>query len=212
VTTILVFHTLQNQRHDFSLSHSDPSQPDLLGLVANLIDDDSLKETDRMTAIVTLDEGKTISEEQFNFDGIGLRMMLDHGVPLHIVMDKFAYMARRADRVAAYSVEHHLKTAAVAATACDIELPILSTFCLMKRSTNYCKLPTRNPSVYKMPKLMEAYLHFAKRPFAIPYSGSHQDVLDYHLEARNAIFRGIRKTEEADLKKGAKPVVPRYDF
>lgn len=211
MTTTLVFHTLQNARHNFALSHSDPSQPDLLGLVAALHDDDAPKvPLEKMTAIITLDEGKGISEESFRMDGIGERMMHEHGVPLHIALDKFADMAKRADRVAAFSVEHHVKTVLAAATITEVEMPTVSMMCLMKKSTIPCKLPTRTAGTYKMPKLVEAYHVYTKQDFVIPYSASAQEILDYHLNARSIVFQGIRKWEDGELKKAAKPVAKNW--
>jgi hypothetical protein len=204
MSKVLVFHTMTCQAWNFNLSHSDPAQPPLLALVAALIDDNG--ELGRMTRIIQLPEGEQISARAYADSGINDDMMREHGVPLCEAIREFAALAELADYVAAYSVDHHASVVLRSARECDIDLPTAAVYCLMREATIPCKIPSRSPNTFKLPKLAEAYAHFAQKELEMPYDGTALEILDWHLRVRNLIYRGIKLHEARELQREAKPL------
>lgn len=191
------------------ISHSDAGQPPLLAFVASLWDEREKMEA--MKFIVQLPDGERISEEQFRYDAIGESMMDEWGVPLPEMVDAIMPMLEQADFISAYAVEHHGFLLRRAIEDCGMEAPIKATHCLMKKSTIPCRIPTRTVGTYKQPKMIEAYLHFAGKPFELPAAGSADAILSYHLNAREVIYLGIKAWDDANLKKAASgPIKPTW--
>jgi DNA polymerase III epsilon subunit-like protein len=176
-----------------------------MGLVAALLDDGG--ELGRMMQLIRIPADRPFTQKAYQDTGITQAMIDRSGVSLDDAMREFALLMGIADWVAAYSVEHHAAVVNNAALQCDVDLPNVALYCLMKKATNVCKLPARTPNTYKMPKFTEAYAHFAGKNFAIPYDGTALEILDCHLRARNLILRGIKLAEQRELRQASKPLV-----
>ena len=112
----------------------------------------------------------------------------------------------KADYLAAYSIDHHFAVLRRSAGQCDIQLPTVALYCLMRKSTNICKLPSRMNNVYKMPKLAEAYEKFAHKELSFPDTQDPAKILDWHLKIRILIHRGINLAEARELSQAARPL------
>jgi hypothetical protein len=205
--TILLFHTLQADKHDFRERHAHPKQPPLLAIAAGLYDDGKLIR--RQLDIVDLGEYPIPSDVAL-FHGIDYNMMCDFGRRRRDVLEEFASISEGVDMAYAFSVDHHAAVLNQAMIAEDVSMIRPPLGCLMRKAVNVCKIPDRRGN-NKFPSLAEAYKHFTKQDLPSPAGRLPTEVLGKHLNIREIIWRGILSHEQGEIDKAASPLGRRVD-
>jgi DNA polymerase III epsilon subunit-like protein len=204
--TILLFHTLQADKHDFRERHAHPKQPPLLAIAAGLYDDGKLLR--RMLRVVDLGE-YPIPTEIAEFHGITYEMMCDDGARRRDVLEEFGSISTGVEMAYAFSVDHHAAVLNQALVAEDMTMIRPPLGCLMRKSVNVCKIPDRRGN-YKFPSLAEAYRFYTGQSLPTSWGNDSAGVLTKHLDIREVIWRGIEAHAQAELDKASAPIRPPF--
>lgn len=86
----------------------------------------------------------------------------EHGVPIATVAEEMAVLLTGAELIVSHAASFHHRVLASLFQDAAMPLPELpERFCTLAQSMPICKLPQRNSSSFKPPKLAEAFRHFA---------------------------------------------------
>jgi DNA polymerase-3 subunit epsilon len=190
---ILVFDTETSGKANFRLPFDHPTQPHLVQLGAQLLDD-SLFVRHQLDMIVR-PEGFTIPVEAANVHGISQEMAEQIGLPLKVVLEAFAVLFNKAHTRVAHNIEFDYLVILAARQRSGVPFnKAQKRFCTMQAMTPICNLPG-NYGKPKWPKLSEAYKHC----LGCELEGAHDALTD--VKACASIYRWLRdqtKVENAN--------------
>lgn len=144
-----------------------PDQPHIVDIACSLFDQD-LQEIERFDAIIN--PGIEVPEDIAAIHGLTTAVVQAEGIQPAEALDKFLGMIARAGLVIGHNVSFDVRMVRILAAR---ELGEKwdnphATFCTMRKSTNYCQIPSakpRHPKDWKWPRLGEAIRHFFDEDF-----------------------------------------------
>lgn len=192
----LIFDTETNGKCDFKLPPSHPSQPRIVQLAAQLIDED-WKIRGELNLIIRPD-GWTIPEEVAKIHGITTAIAMRYGVPIELALEAFfklyafeshedepVYVAHNLDFDSLLIASEKYRLGA-SGDGSQIRRYIQSSgFCTMKAMTPICRLP--GSYGFKWPQLQEAHQHC----FGSGFDGAHDAMAD--VRACGAVYRWLKE-------------------
>lgn len=185
----LVFDTETTGKANFDLPPEHESQPRLVQLGAQLLDEGFVVRAE-MNMIVK-PSGYTIPEGAANVHGIKTELAEQFGYPEDLVLGQFAVLCTKATVLVAHNLQFDglIMGRAFSVNPVPVVLPTTKR-CTMHEMTEVCKLPGRMGN-YKWPSLQEAY---AKATNGGTFEGAHDAMADVRACAR--ILRFLVKGPE----------------
>lgn len=143
--------------------------------VAFILCDENGRNLSEFTSLIAPDNW-TISEGARNVHGLDDALCAQYGVKSRMAFQVFQRLAKMAKHVVAHNLDFDWKVLTMEAAAHDLEMPVFEgKRCTMKTSTELCKLPQKNRSTYKWPKLEEALPILCGRELG---DGAHDAMVD----------------------------------
>jgi DNA polymerase-3 subunit epsilon len=212
VKTIIFFDTETTGLPQFKLPSSDPSQPYITQLAAELCVEETGETLGAMNMLIR-PEGWTIPEDLQALTGITMDRADRFGVPARVALDGFMELWCNADIRCAHNESFDARILRIAIMRCAYwsgeamqtsagEVPFADywkaapAFCTQTNSTHILNLPPTEKMVAKRmkgpksPNLTEAYYHFTGKVL----DGAHNAQVD--IMAAKAIYYGIKTTLE----------------
>lgn len=195
--SILVFDTETSGKCDFKLPPSHPSQPRIVQLGAQLIDED-WKIRGELNLIIRPD-GWTIPDEVVKIHGITTEIAMRYGVSIAMALAAFDRLSEAQDEpvYVAHNLDFDSLLIAVekyrlgaSGDGSLIRRRIQSSgFCTMHAMTSICRLQG-NYGGFKWPQLQEAHQHC----FGSGFDGAHDAMAD--VRACGAVYRWLKERDK----------------
>lgn len=179
----LVFDTETTGLWNFKAPPTDPSQPRLLQLGCQLLDD-KLEVAGEFNMVIKPD-GWTVPDEAAAIHGISTEYANQYGIPVKDALVIFCRLLHMSKRLVAHNFNFDVRVVEGELVRLDVEQAMIfkarPSYCTMLTSTKICNIA--GPRGPKWPKLTEAYRHF----FGEELTGAHDAMVD--VRACSRIFR-----------------------
>lgn len=171
---------------DFSKPADADGQPRLAALAIIQLDADLNQEYSNEFFIKP--DGWTIEPDAARVNGLSIEKLTEDGIPVIDVLKVYADVLDRGYVVVAFNAQFDCKVlrGEMRRAGMDDRFEATPNICVMRASTNVCKIPKAKGGGYKFPKLAEACNHFL-----ISQDADHSAMGD--ARAALAIFRKLRE-------------------
>lgn len=195
---ILIYDTETSGLWRDTLPATDPSQPHLVQLAAELLSEDY----ERQALLVGLvkPDGWTIEPQAQDVHRISTIQATRYGVPLAALVSVFYQLALKATRIVAHNVEfdRHVMTAALFRAAGEVPLDwrkkMNAFYCTQENAAPYCALEGPIPGIPKFPSLEEAHARLVPE---VAFHSRH-DALDDLLATKRVFMRLMEREKNGN--------------
>lgn len=157
-----------------NLGPRDPKQGRVCQLAFILTDENNRNIAEFCSLIAP--DGWAIQMGAQNIHGLTDELCAKYGVKSRTAFQLFQRLADKADIVVAHNLDFDMRMFEMEAAAHDLAMPIFKErYCTMKAATPLCKLPKKQGSGYKWPKLSEALPILCGRELG---DGAHDAMVD----------------------------------
>lgn len=163
---------------DFSKPADAPGQPRLAELGIIIVEEN--KETGHLHEVSRRDflikpEGWEMTPEASSVNGLTTEILLERGVPIHDVLLVYSGLILAGYAIASFNSQFDCKQMRAELRRAGMDDLFEKTFnvCLMRASTDVCRIPKKTGKGYKFPKLSEACAFFKIEPEPTPHRAIH---------------------------------------
>lgn len=158
-----IFDTETSDKFDFSKPADDPCQGRLASLAAFVLNED--RRIIGAESWYVKPDGWTLSEEAASVNGLTMEFLEENGYPIEIVLESYLNHIDSGAVLASYGAQFDCKVmrGELRRAGFDDRFKQTKNVCLMRASTNICRIPRKSGGGYKWPKLQEACEFFGIR-------------------------------------------------